>query len=110
MNRLDREKRTVFFMIQMYCKNLHGMQAELCAGCRRLRDYTLLRVERCVYGEGKPVCSSCRIHCYQPERRDEIRRVMRYSGPRMLLIHPVLAIEHLFDGRRKPAARPRPPG
>jgi len=27
---------------------------------------------------------------------------MRYSGPRMLLHHPVLAVMHLFDGR-KPA-------
>jgi hypothetical protein len=24
--------------------------------------------------------------------------VMRYSGPRMILLHPILAIAHLYDG------------
>jgi hypothetical protein len=31
---------------------------------------------------------------------------MRYSGPRMTFRHPVLALFHLLDGRRK-AAHPR---
>jgi len=30
--------------------------------------------------------------------------MMRWSGPRMLIAHPVLAILHLLDGRR-PAPR-----
>jgi hypothetical protein len=28
--------------------------------------------------------------------RDKIRRVMRYSGPRMLTRHPILAVDHLI--------------
>jgi hypothetical protein len=29
--------------------------------------------------------------------REQIRRVMRYSGPRMIIHHPVLAIWHYID-------------
>jgi hypothetical protein len=35
--------------------------------------------------------------------RERVREVMRYSGPRMLTRHPVLAVAHLVDGRRKRA-------
>ncbi|NIP33651.1 MAG: hypothetical protein GWN18_01835, partial [Thermoplasmata archaeon] len=37
--------------------------------------------------------------------RERVREVMRYSGPRMLLRHPYLAIAHLRDGRRRPPER-----
>jgi hypothetical protein len=32
--------------------------------------------------------------------RETIRIVMRYAGPRMLVYHPILAIQHLLDGMR----------
>ena len=32
--------------------------------------------------------------------REEVREVMRHSGPRMLRRHPLLAVAHLLDGRR----------
>ena len=36
-----------------------------------------------------------RVHCYQTEMREKIRQVMRFSGPRMLLYHPALALWHV---------------
>jgi len=36
--------------------------------------------------------------------RDRVRVVMRYSGPRMLSRHPLLAVGHLVDGRGTPGA------
>jgi hypothetical protein len=44
------------------------------------------------------------VHCYQREIRAQVREVMRYAGPRMLLRHPILAITHLIDGKRKAPA------
>ena len=35
------------------------------------------------------------------EMREQIRRVMRFSGPRMLLYHPVLAVWHLICSRKE---------
>lgn len=44
----------------------------------------------------KKNCNQCPNHCYAPDKREEIRAVMRFSGPRMLLVHPVAAIRHLL--------------
>jgi hypothetical protein len=41
-----------------------------------------------------------RALCYTPDMRERIRAVMRFSGPRMLLHHPWLALMHLVDGLR----------
>ena len=47
-------------------------------------------------------CGKCLVHCYQPQMREKVKGVMRYSGPRMLLHHPVLAMHHAVDGFKKP--------
>ncbi len=102
--RLRREQRTVEVMIRMYCRDLHG--GGPCPECRELMGYAHARVLRCPYGKGKPACSKCPIHCYRKERREQVRRVMRYSGPRMLLRHPLLGILHLADGLRRAKSPP----
>jgi hypothetical protein len=88
----------------LYCRgNYHpGSRLEICPTCHELSDYALTRLEKCPFKSEKPTCANCTVHCYRPEMRDRIRMVMRYSGPRMLLRHPVLAVLHLLD-RRKPA-------
>jgi hypothetical protein len=38
--------------------------------------------------------------------RERVRQVMRYSGPKMLLRHPIRALLHLlWDGRKQAPAR-----
>ena len=49
--------------------------------------------------ENKTFCSNCKVHCYKPDMREQIRRVMRYSGPRMIKTHPILAIRHLIESK-----------
>ena len=99
--RLERERKTVAAMIALYCQRHHAPDSDFCDTCRDLEAYTRLRLEKCPYGETKPTCVNCPIHCYQPHRREEIRRVMAFSGPRMLLKHPILAVRHMMDGYRK---------
>lgn len=69
----------------------------LCPQCQALLDYAHQRLERCRFGEDKPSCTRCPVHCYKPAMREQIRQVMRYSGPRMLLHDPIMAIRHLWD-------------
>lgn len=69
----------------------------LCPQCQALLDYAHQRLERCKFGEDKPSCTRCPVHCYKPAMREQIRQVMRYSGPRMLLHDPIMAIRHLWD-------------
>lgn len=91
-------------MVACYCRDHHHTEHGLCAECQALLDYATLRLARCRFGEKKPTCANCPVHCYQAQRREQVRVVMRYAGPRMLWEHPLLAIRHLLDGYRKPAA------
>jgi hypothetical protein len=84
-------------MIRLYCRCHHGSQDALCDDCDELQTYALARLDHCRYGENKPTCQNCPTHCYKPDRREQIRTVMRFAGPRMLRHHPILALAHLWD-------------
>jgi hypothetical protein len=105
--RLARERLTMTRMVGIYCAARHkGSTAIPCAACRDFLEYAELRLQKCPYGEDKPTCANCPVHCYKVARRAQVREIMRYAGPRMLLRHPLLAIAHQLDGFRK-AVHPR---
>lgn len=102
--RLSREFKTVTAMVRVYCRGRHGNRKALCAECQPLLDYASVRLDRCRFGAEKPTCANCPVHCYQRDRREQMRVVMRYAGPRMLWRHPMLSLGHWLDGfRRAPA-------
>lgn len=96
MTKIEREKECVEFMIRLYCRRCEGNEV-LCPECCELIRYARQRLSKCVHAEKKPSCKRCAVHCYKPAMREKIRQVMRYSGPRMLLRRPVLAIRHLLN-------------
>ncbi|HET7624378.1 MAG TPA: nitrous oxide-stimulated promoter family protein [Verrucomicrobiae bacterium] len=100
--RLEREWKTIAAMIRIYCRDKHG--AAVCADCQSLLDYAGVRLDRCRFGSEKPTCANCPVHCYQPARRDQVKVVMRYAGPRMLWHHPLMSLRHWLDGFRKAPA------
>ena len=127
--RLAREWDTVAAMIRIYCRDQHGKPPfflsmhrdhepgvkmetgkmpvlrrrvhgrALCPECQDLASYVSLRLDHCRFGETKPTCAKCPVHCYQRERRERIKEVMRYAGPRMIWEHPWLSLRHWLDGR-----------
>ena len=108
-SRRAREAKTLDAMIRMHCMHHHG-SGPLCTECEALSGYARRRLERCVFGDAKPTCANCVVHCYRGDMRERVREVMRWAGPRMLLRHPVLAVWHLADSRRPvpllPGGRP----
>ena len=78
------------------CQEGHGGPG-LCGDCRELLEYSLARLEHCKFGNTKTKCHKCPVHCYRPDMREKIRTVMRFSGPRMLLYHPLEALRYLFS-------------
>ena len=96
-------------MVTMHCGARHGVHDGLCPDCEALMTYATRRLDRCVFGDDKPTCANCTVHCYNAPMREAMRTVMRYAGPRMLWRHPLLAIAHIRDGRRPAPALPRPP-
>lgn len=96
-----RELAIIEVMVRMYCRGHdHPDRAPLCADCAALLEYATRRLERCVFGDAKPTCANCTVHCYSAEKREQIRLAMQWAGPRMPLRHPILSILHMLDGRR----------
>ena len=107
--RRAREFKTIAAMVRMYCRSHHGANdACLCRDCLELHNYARRRLERCLFGEAKPTCVNCTVHCYKASMRERVRQVMRWAGPRMLWRHPVLVVCHMIDGRRPAPSIQRP--
>ncbi len=105
----QKEQYVVEEMIRLYCRKNHpkeyGQAGALCPSCQALSEYAGQRSQKCPFMEEKTFCSNCKVHCYKPEMREEIRKVMRYSGPRMLLYHPILAIWHLLCSKKEKSSQ-----
>ena len=118
--RLKSEAQTIRVMVEEFCSYHHGTSGHmLCPKCQAFLDYALKRLACCPYGEDKPVCGSCKIHCYKPAERETARQVMRWAGPRLIFSHPLMAVSHVVDklvhkapdkprntARAKPAVKP----
>lgn len=95
----ETEKKTVTRMIRIYCKAKHNLLS-MCEECVKINEYALKRLDKCQFGESKPSCQKCPVHCYKPDTRKQMQEIMRYSGPRMIFHSPILAIKHLIKNKR----------
>ncbi len=100
-NRLEQELKTINTMIRMYCRNFHDCDDKFCQECSDIFQYAEERLKGCRFGEEKPTCDKCPIHCYKPEMREKIRTIMRYAGPRMIYTHPIMGFRHIFKKLKK---------
>ena len=80
-SRIERDKATVRRMIELYCRRKLGLPG-IVGEYAELADYAMRRLERCRFGEDK---------------RTQIRRIMRWAGPRMLIYAPLEALRHLLS-------------
>lgn len=110
--RLLRERQTIEAMVAIYCHDHHPTEpgnSPLCEDCAKLLNYAERRLSICPFQEDKPACVHCQVHCYSKSKREQVKQIMRYAGPRMLLRHPWLSLMHLLDKRRR-APTPGPRG
>lgn len=97
----SKELEVVELMIRLYCRKKHKFKDGLCAECSELLEYVKLRRSKCPWGDKKPFCSNCKIHCYKPEMRERIKNVMRFAGPRIVFRHPIIAVKHLIETKKQ---------
>lgn len=95
MTRIEREKVVVCHMIELYCRHKLKLQ-EIPEEYRQLSEYACKRLDLCKFGNKKTTCKKCPIHCYTLSKREMIREIMRWAGPRMLIYSPIEAIRHLL--------------
>lgn len=104
---LKEEKETISLMIGLYCRGKHDHPDRLCAECQELEAYAHRRLENCQFMPQKPVCARCPIYCYKPAARQQMREVMRYAGPRMLIAAPAATVRHLWQSFKPESQRVR---
>ena len=99
----ENHKETVGKLITIYCKKNHTNKDQLCDDCSKLLNYANLRLEKCIYGNNKPECKHCPVHCYKPIMRDKIKEVMRFVGPRLMFYDPIMFVKYISVkiGKRK---------
>lgn len=98
MGRIDREKKTIKLMIDIYCHKNHGNdKGELCEECAELLEYAHKRLSFCKFGENKSTCSRCPIHCYKKDMKEKVKEVMKFSGPRLIIYNPVELVRHALN-------------
>ena len=94
MDKIEYEKRIVDHMISLYCRKNHRSPFSLCPECNLLKDYAFDRLTHCPFKEHKTACKVCALHCCQKDKQSQIRKVMKHSGPRMILYYPFDFIRH----------------
>ncbi len=81
----DKDIRILETFISVYCKQNHikcGVEIYkdgLCRECYDVLEYAKYKREHCTIEE-KPMCKHCKIHCYSPNMREKIKKIMRFSG------------------------------
>ncbi|AQS38383.1 Nitrous oxide-stimulated promoter [Shewanella psychrophila] len=106
--KLLREYQTIAAMVEIYCKahKHNAMPVSECQECQKFLTYARTKLDRCPYGQDKPTCNKCPVHCYKPHMKEKAREIMVFSGPKMLLPHPIMAIRHLLSGRTPVTGKP----
>lgn len=94
----DKDIAVLEKMARIYCKGQHHTKKGLCPECQEVLDYAVARREKCRYGDNKPFCAHCQSKCYKPSIQEEVRKIMRYAGPRSIFYVPHLVILHAIEG------------
>ena len=110
---IAKDVETIRIMTEIFCHAHHDTKEGMCPECEDFYLYAVKRLACCPFGEKKPVCGSCKIHCFGNVYKEKAKEIMAFSGPRLILKHPYLSFRHLVALFRtapdKPtAAKPRP--
>ena len=105
--RLAREHETLVCMTRIYCEQHHAghPDADLCGDCAELMRYAERRLAKCPYGERKPTCAKCPIHCYKPAQREQAREIILFQTDEFLgWMRSLDAVGLIQDYRRQAEA------
>lgn len=71
----EKEKKTIRFMIEVYCRGRHAHKKELCKECQSLLEYAQIRTEKCPFMENKHFAAHAKYIVIQKRCRHEFRKL-----------------------------------
>lgn len=98
-NTVPKEKETIRKTFGEYCNANHGTDGgKLCAKCTAVLSTVMIKISRCPYGIGKPICEQCETPCFGERFTNEFTTIMKGGQKKMLLSHPIMAVKHKLKG------------
>lgn len=102
MNKLTKLQKSDIKLIgkfvEVYCQGEHALvernffqlpetlgQRSLCQECTDFMQYAITRRMKCPQEKQKPSCKRCRIHCYNKANLEKVKKIMAYSGKKLIL-------------------------
>jgi hypothetical protein len=70
---------------------------ELCPQCFEMVVRAEKHASRCPHMAYKTFCHSCPLPCYSKSHLEEIAQMMRFSGPRLMLHNPLIALRYIRE-------------
>lgn len=94
-NNVPKERENIRKTFGVYCNSHHDTKdGKLCPKCTALLTTVMLRIQRCPYGIGKPICDRCETPCFGENQTKEFIEIMNAGQKKMLLSHPMMAVRH----------------
>ena len=98
-NNVPKEKETIRKTFGEYCNANHGTEGgKLCAKCTAVLSTVMIKISRCPYGIGKPICEQCETPCFGERFTNEFMTIMKGGQKKMLLSHPIMTVKHKLAG------------
>lgn len=98
-NNVPKERENIRKTFGVYCNANHGTSdGKLCRKCTGLLSTVMLKIQRCPYGIGKPICDACETPCFGEIQTNDFKAIMKSGQKKMLLSHPIMAIKHKLAG------------
>ena len=95
VNNVPKERENIRKSFGKYCNDKHGTSdGKLCPKCTALLTTVMLKIQRCPYGIGKPVCDSCETPCFGEDATNTFLDIMKSSRKQMFFSHPLMTIKH----------------
>lgn len=89
------EERSIVAIDEPELQSLPLHKYPVCSACREFLLYAFERRLRCPLEE-KPLCKHCPVHCYKPEYREKVRKIMRFSGQYLIMRGRLDLLWHYF--------------
>ncbi len=74
---LDREKKSVAYMVTIYCKDHHKSEISLCDECTEIKEYIFTRLTNCPFQEKKRRDEIIELFYLDKDKRELKRLVKR---------------------------------
>ncbi|MDD2251402.1 MAG: nitrous oxide-stimulated promoter family protein [Dehalococcoidales bacterium] len=92
---VDAEKKAIKVMDERLESAIDHADVTLCGDCERLLNHAIAKLMQCPF-DPKPSCRKCPDHCYAPYYREQIKKVMRFSGTYLVSRGKVNLLFHLL--------------